>query len=278
MKHIALIVTGTMEQQALVCALDRWAAGLGHQVSFTSVQWPSFTSANLAVAAARRPVGNPRSNAGKLAAAALAKLMATPPADFAVIVDDLELVNQPHPHLVASHFCNEAKGVAETTPGGAELLASRVSLHLAAPMIESWLFPDPQALQNAGSLRGQGRWRPKTDAETFVVTDSAYDSWYQDNHPSAAKAFFVRHPKRYLNFLTGNSYREAWIAPTSPHASGAKALAALDWSKVPQPSPHMAYLHALLDDLSDMLGATYPHAVPPGTVTQRRSDGVLRNL
>lgn len=280
---VKLLVTGRMEQVALHVALREWAQRtLGLAADSFSIEAPEQVNGFTSGPPPKTPYTYTANDADppavvKFAQDLISRAQTCGSNEWLLALEDAE---RPGDAAVFTDTLRDElnRRGSTLTARQRQRMQERVSFHFAMPMIESWLFPDCNALHIAGSQHGQGQWNPASDAEQFQVADLAYTQWRQLPQSGCklhSTLNFDQHPKHYLRFLSRDTTDHPQYKETR---HGAKALAALDWSKVPQPSPHMAYLHALLDDLSDMLGATSPHAVPPGTVTQRRSDGVLRNL
>jgi hypothetical protein len=188
-------------------------------------------------------------------------------------------------------------------PRTRDTLKDKVSLHLVSPMIEAWFFADPQSLRLAGVPDlSQVSFSTQTDPEDFVTEDLAYlAATEQDCTALSALApprrkknrpkWFgslprERHPKRYLQWLCRD---EALCTCThySEVEGGAEALAQIDWScLLARPIEHMQLLRALVEDLSDRLGATTLTAITPSQLTsnaptslsQAPRDAVLRNI
>lgn len=278
MANIQLLVTGRMEQLGLPQALAKWllAAGAG-PVTFAQPEYlTGFTSASLGPSLPDYTPGDPDPPAAyQFAASIIQRGLDCRSKDFVIAIDDAESVAGQtiaagHSHL--SFYLQILMG--RSTQKELAHLRRSTSFHFVVPMAEAWLFPDLAALGTAGSKHGHGQWNPQTDAEQFQVTDDAYLAWLQTQASgwrSGSPLNPSQHPKWYLKYLCQpDNYKET--------KGGAGALATLNPALVPQPSPHMAYLHALLDDLADMAGAHYPPGVPAGTLTQRIPGGLLRNL
>ncbi len=157
------------------------------------------------------------------------------------------------------------------------LFQERCSIHFLCPMVEAYFFGEPAALKRAGAVRAPvlEETRPleamRSAEPAYLDPPDAVDhSWRSANR--------AEHPKRYLKYLVDpedqglRKYREG--------KQGRDALASLDWPQVfaHQP-PGLAYAHSLFEDLADAIGlqaSPFPGACHP--LTQRRSDGVLRNL
>ena len=275
MIDVQLVVTGKMEL-ALGNALQAFCERSAWPVLFRpSMEVTSITSARLPATPTplvRGLAGRPmKSQARKLAADVTATILERNHPDFVFVLDDVELDNDNQIPVVLDHV-RAAFDSALATATVAEIrkVRDRVSFHLARPMIEAWLFPDPAALATA-QASGKNLWDSTSDAERFAVTDSAYMEWFEANQPRSPLNP-QQHPKWYLKFLSDQRYSEA--------RDGALALAGLDWTLVPQTPPHMGYLHALLDDLGRACGQTYLPQVPAWVETRadRHAKLSLRNV
>ena len=318
--EVRLITTGTMEFHALAPALGR----LFRDHTFSVVEKTSGQHFDGITSSPLRPGGVSDSVrktidiivAEAAAQASMWEKSRTPGLIF--IVDDLELANQTAPGVVtaalAQAFTAHIDGLAnqDNRDRTRSAVRRRVSLHFAAPMIESWLFADPQGLENAGvppdrpALLGCG-----PALEDFDVIDPLYQQgdcsqctkWAQlqrtprrltrskikANRPEwcdRAMADNRRHPKRYLAWLCRDhsakrcsTYREHnGRDPTTP--TGATALAQLGWSQVLSGAVQMPFLNALIEDLA--AGLLEPCPLPASAAlapeTARKPQAVLRNI
>jgi len=221
-------------------------------------------------------------------------------ADIVLVLDDLELANRHQPERVVRVFRRAVEQHLDGLQGArrrtAIALRERVSFHLIVPMIEAWLFGDPEALRTAGVPDGVAPLLDGDDLEDFLTTrDIQYvgalehlcPCWIANGRKKADRPKWLgdkreRHPKGYLQWLCHNggaknctSYDES--------GGGARALAGLSWP-VLLDKPGLRYLGALLEDLAHALGAPTPAMRPPGgptpatSWTRRPPDHVLRNL
>ncbi|WP_156040955.1 hypothetical protein [Chondromyces apiculatus] len=209
-------------------------------------------------------------------------------ADLAVLLDDLELENADQPEIVVASVRAAVKQHLEAlrqresaakAQRVEQALRERASFHLAAPMIEAWLFADPASLPLAGvgPDRLPPKLRPGVDPEAFETDDLAFS---QDDGTTCA-AFHAQnarrrkperllwmlperfnlpgyrrelHPKAYLSWLCrnpteaqrGSTYRESH--------GGAAGLRALSWEQVLRTPAHAKFARALIHDLADALG------------------------
>jgi hypothetical protein len=270
----------------------------------------------------RLPSPGGRTNLRKLVEAAGAHLVPGrrgDPPDLLFVLDDLELDNADQPQVVVDAFRAEALAYLFDLGRDRPALAARVAaalqqqaaFHLAAPMIESWLFADPSGPANAGALPTQlpPRLQVGADPEAFQADDPAYSAddggqcvqWAglspaqlrKKSKRKANKPEWVarddkdRHPKAYLAWLCRDhgekkcsTYRETRSNPQAK--SGATALAALDWQVALSHAEQCLFLRAFVEDIADGLGI--PSPIPPGDASPLTSrhdlppDPVLRNL
>ena len=238
-------------------------------------------------------------------------------ADFVFVLDDVELVNADQPEVVVAEFRHATEihlqnlrksGLRgqHTARRLEAVLPWRASFHLVMPMIESWLFADPQGPQNAGATHLPALWNDQDDPERFKTFDAAYLAddgrscahyWALSDKQKKLKAnkpLWLRegsnqqplprdaHPKHYLAWLCRDSnehlcssYREA--------GGGTKALAKLDWISVLSRLEHCTFLRAFVEDLADALGVPPIVDVAAGcsnaltSCHQPRNPRVLRN-
>lgn len=230
--------------------------------------------------------------------------------DLLIVLDDVELANRHQPEVVVQVFrdatARHLAGLAAMDPARAsrvaQALRSRASFHLATPMIESWLFADPDGPRNAGvpANRLPPNWQSAGDPEAFLTQDPAFladdcstcTAWHalperkkKAHRPGWNKAERERHPKALLAWLCRDPAEKNCIRYRETH-EGADALAALDWAAALRSPEHCTYLRALLEDLADGLGETLETLKLPagGRVSPhtdhraRRPSPVLRNI
>lgn len=226
--------------------------------------------------------------------------------DGALVLDDLELVNQLHPERVTAVFHQAIQNHLKALPSHLAIhtqaaLLQRASFHLAVPMTESWFFADPDALQRAGvPTSATPALQPQHDLEDFTTADPHYaaaDIACCKAHldlPAAkrkkhkvlwaqAGALRTRHPKAYLAWLCRDATEKS-CSSYKESQGGAAALAHLRWERLTrQPPQHLGWLRALVNDLADLLkepglsweGDESPHtSISQGDARSR----VLRNL
>lgn len=318
--RVALVTTGRMELLALPGSLARlFPDHVFYAESFRTTHtgrrepFPGYTSAR----ARPLPEGDVPTNLDRLVRAAVATLIpeepGASPADFAFILEDLELVNKGNEQTlcdvvrrVARHHSERLdKTSPELARSTARLLRDRVSYHLAVPMPEAWFFGAPSVLRKAGipPKRLVGAAIPSGDCERFHVDDPAYltdngsacTQWISKGRPLPPRSRRGRyppwltatsreqHPKAYLAWLARNpsrpnctSYRET--------QQGRRALSRLDWYELLQNPSHATYARSMLSDLADALGISPPGLrldgaeAPLTSIRARPSAHVLRNL
>lgn len=183
-------------------------------------------------------------------------------------------------------------------------LPERASFHPVMPMIESWLFADPNGPRKAGATHLPAVWDDRRDPEYFTTTDPSYLTdaghacvrymnlpesernkqntplWLRRGTP-AEPSPRERHPKHHLAWLCRD--HEAPLCTTYKETGkAAEVLAGLDWDVVLR-REGCTFLRAFLADLADGLEHPLP-ALTRGAVNPltshlvRRNTPVLRNL
>lgn len=314
--RVALIPTGKLELLGLKPALDRAFPGHDfHCVPFAGNDpFRSFTSATLPLATLHEE----DSSLSELIGGIVDQLYPKPKSDIVFALDDLELRNRGNDAIVVDEFrlgvARHLERVKLRNPVDAlniqQLLRSSASFHLSAPMIESWLFADPDGPANARAPTTH--LPPKLiqdrDPEDFETHDQAYSSdtgqcctgtppkalpphRRTDKTPEWLKADSPRervkirreiHPKRYMAWLCRSA--EQRNCSTYSDRTGAMSLRQIAWGRVLETPTHMRFLRALLFDLADAIGS------PPAgfsligdqsdltSLRTPRSPRVLRNL
>jgi hypothetical protein len=283
--RIQLIVTGQLEQLGLHLSLRRLFASASASAEFLPPQKTQDFTSNRVGPLLRG--GEPaRSLAAKLAAALVAAVYpgrgGTLQADYAVAIDDLELVNADQPAHVLDYFAHAVRAHVETSFPSAstrdrvyQTLRERASFHLLIPMVEAYFFGEPAALGRAKATKAPCRFDSARDVEDFEVDDAGYLAPAPENAPWNATGRH-RHPKNYIRYLcdpTGKvprAYRETH--------EGTEALKALDWQRVLRAEAHAQFARALIDDIADALAVPSPCPGACSPLTARRGDGLLRNL
>ena len=310
---VALFVTGEMELGGLPDALRRDLRG--HEFEAVPIQvggrgkaepFPSFTSGTIRA-------GAPLSDDEPLMQ--LAQRIVDhqhQDADLMLLLDDLELTNRGRADVVVAQVraaFTQVVNNRQASRGGvaadrlARWLQQAVSFHLAAPMVESWLFADPEGLTRASvpTARLPSPAHLGQNPEQIALTDPAY--LHDDgadcaccerpgcvDQPKKKRPVWLlngvqgrreRHPKAALAWLLKNrsedkcsTYRE------SKH--GAESLGRLNWPAALRDRTAMTFLRALHNDLAEGLGE--PGLVLPGelapetTFWPEQADAVLRNV
>ena len=308
--RVAVLTTGKMEWHGLHLALERLFPGQHFYRVPTEAEvsssaddypYPGFTS----VALNAGHVSDPPEALLDLIERAAREALQTRDgggADHVVVVDDVELCNLGQEAQVVEVVRAGVQRYLDDRPAAceriAEALRSRVSFHLARPMIEAWLFADPAALARAGVANGEAATLPlEHDPEAFSTSDPAYlaatdascPCWVEDGRKAKTRPKWLgagpreQHPKGYLQWLCVDGAR-----PNCTHYSesdvGADALRELGWGLVlSRPEGQLAYLRALLADLAASLDqAPSTGAVASvGAATAAQPTGghrLLRNL
>ncbi|MEO5729579.1 MAG: hypothetical protein ABI134_28780 [Byssovorax sp.] len=264
----------------------------------------SFTSSDKALT-----LGKPNGNVDKIIERMVAGLVPGPdgrPPDLLVVLEDLEPPNLHQPALVVQIFrdaiARHMEMLQRDTPRLVkrveEALRPKASFHLAVPMIEAWLFADPNGPRNAGAPAGRlpPNWERARDPEAFLTRDPVYladdcsacTAWHtlllrkkKDNTPGWLKQRREVHPKAFLAWLCRDPAEHNCSRYRETH-EGAAALGALDFSAALRSPDHCTYLRALVEDLADGLGEEL--SLPTGGVApstshrERRASPSLRNI
>lgn len=275
MTRIRLFVTGKTEE-----VLDRAFTDLFPMGSFetaTDLVGAGFTGSRLNGA---RPTQRAQEALGILVGA----VQRNGGADYAILVDDLELQNVGNATGVTEYFRNAASALARTcSESTVNRLRRRVSVHVVAPMIEAYFFADRAALTAGGLAPSISPIVGPGAPEEFYTTDPAFLAPAAEN-PQALEtrkrtveqwrsAMRCVHPKHYLMYLlerSGCHYAEV--------DQGRAALRALDlrtaWSLR---GSRWGLLGALVDDVADMLDVPSPTPVRATGATSGPGQ-FLRNL
>ena len=184
--RVAILPTGRMEHLGVPHALH----ALFPNHDFYSIAkrssdkepFDSFTSSDKPLM-----LGKPNGNVDKIVEQMAAELFPGRDGrapDLLVVLEDLELPNMHQPEIVVQLFRDAiARHVGKlrgSSPPRAdkveEALLSKASFHLAVPMIEAWLFADPDGPRNAGapSERLPPNWERAKDPEEFLTQDPGY--------------------------------------------------------------------------------------------------------
>jgi hypothetical protein len=282
--RVGLIVTGRCEQKGLCDSLSR----IFPEARFELVdRVESFTCADVQELPEQAVPGT---TLDKFAASVVAAVEEDPP-DLLVAIDDLELVNAPHPELVASRLRDAVRAHLDRhewpSLAAREKVTQRVrercSFHLLAPMVEAYFFAEPEALVRAGAVQSSRVDATAIDLEEFITDDPGYLGHPVVRHQQKRKSWAIpmperaRHPKHYLRFL---------CEPTDPLTKryvetqgGAEALRRLDWTRVFAHKERVRLARSLFEDIA--FGLRVPNPFPgeghPATAGFKKAR-VLRNL
>lgn len=188
------------------------------------------------------------------------------PADFVLVIDDVELANLQQEDIITAHF-REAVRMALTkydndipTQNRYKIqIQERCSFHLLKPMVESYFFKDENALSIAGVPPGT---EPKlvhpSDLEQFQTNDS---SWLPtckiENAKHAERGnFWWRHEchsKCYLEHLVSSG-----LSSYDETNYGKRALFNLDWRTVSTCVSDVPIIRSLFEDISFWFGVENP--------------------
>lgn len=260
MAEVVLIPTGQLEHAALGPALLRLFPG---NVFHTRPQYRShdgFTSVDVSHLASGKAS---RAKIDQLARELVASVVPGQPykpADFAYVIEDLELINDHQPDVVVQVFRDAVMRHIEsnwpslnTRQRVYAAVRDRCSFHLFRPMTEAYFFGESAALQRAGVAPPQAPQLVHSDWEQFLSSDTAYLGLPAGSDRVVDMPERQRHPKSYLHYLCDPTLADKKCRYKETKG-GVAALRALDWPQVLTPAPHCPFLHALLDDLAEALG------------------------
>ena len=208
------------------------------------------------------------------------------PADYAFALEDLELANDDQPQQVVNVFREAVRTCLPHLYDTAlrqnrceTQVVLRCSFHLLRPMIEAYLFADPEALRRAGVKQAPALLADH-DLEDFETDDQRYRSIISGSPENSALR--LRHPKWYLRWLcdpTGEPRKKAFRETRE----GVAAVRELDWNRVLGQPGRCPFLRSFVVDLADALELALPF--PDGDchpLTARHNPGqrdpVLRNI
>ena len=312
--RVALIPTGKLELLGLSQALVR--AFPDHEFFCVPLSgndpFRSFTSATLPLPSLHEQ----DSSLSELIGGIVDQLYPRSRCDLVVVLDDLELRNRGHDAIVIDEFrqavARHLTRVQARAPAAVrdiqQLLRQSASFHLAAPMVESWLFADPDGPARAGAPAAHlpPRLIHARDPEDFATDDTEYSAdtgqcctvrnalpphaqkaalpeWLKVDSPrERVKVLREVHPKRYMAWLC-RSPTERNCSTYSDRA-GAESLKHIAWGRTLETPGHMRFLRALLFDLADALNSAPVGFSLTGeqadltSVNTPRSPRVLRNL
>jgi hypothetical protein len=279
MPSIGLITTGKCEHRALASSLQQVFSSEHECVvrSLNDSPSRSITSAPLSDPA---PIVS-RTLFDDLVKDVVAAFDQRDPPDFVFVIDDLELANLTTPQnvtrLVADGF---RRYISRETRTHRELarVRERCSFHLLCPMLETYFFGEPDALRRAGATR-TAILDASRHLEEFRAADLAFLGPEDVQGHDWRTPDRMRHPKRYLRFLSDPDDTKRVSSRYREGRDGAAALGTPDWAQVfaYQP-PGIAFAHSLFEDLADALGVPDPFPGTSHPLTARRSGGTLRNL
>lgn len=276
MTRIGLITTGECEHRALPASLRRVFAGVEVELERPLRPVPSITSNYLSYPGPT--IGGTKID--RFVESIMSTLESRGSPDFVLAIDDLELPNVETPHHV-TRLVSDAFRRYLGTPTHRELeqLRTRCSFHLLCPMLETYFFGEPAALERAGSTRPP-ILDPSHHLESFKSDDEQFLA-YSDvpghrRHPWR-RPDRRRHPKRYLGFLVDPTDEQRTVYTES--VGGCRALATLDWAQVFRYSPPgITFARSLFEDLADALEVPNPFPGASHPLTSPRAGGLLRNL
>jgi hypothetical protein len=291
MPVVVLIPTGKLEHAALATALARVFPGVIFNTRPHDEHLAGFTSNDVTKIILGR---QPQSSVEELAANLVASIVPGrrgEAADYAVVVEDLELKNDHQPDHVIEVFREAVRrhvlrnwSSQNKQDGVFGAIRNRCSFHLFRPMTEAYFFGEPLALSRAGAVDA-AKLDLAPDLECFQTNDAAFLGLPADPRLKKHRRIVnmperQRHPKSYLHYLCdptltdpNKKYREI--------EGGVAALQKLDWGQVVAAAPHCPFLHSFLDDLSFALNHPLPfitkdHAEPRTMIG--RPDLLLRNI
>jgi hypothetical protein len=307
--RVAILPTGRMELQGVPRALE--ALFPAHEF-YAVCQRPSHLDPFDSFTSAGRPLTLAQTNRNvvKIVERVAAELVPGrngDAPDLLFVLEDLELPNKHQPEVVvqvfreatATHVARLQSTNSKLADRVTEALRSKASFHLATPMIEAWLFADPNGPRNAGvpADRLPPNWEHMRDPEDFLTRDPVYltddcstctvwralpSNKAKDHTPGWCKEQREAHPKAFLQWLCRDPAEKNCTQYRETH-EGADALEVLDWAAVLSSSEHCAYLRALVEDLADGLDETFAFPVEGrvSLLTSRfapRPSWILRNI
>jgi hypothetical protein len=293
MPRIALIPTGAMEHTALPASLSKLFPG----VEFISLppdrNLDGFTSTDVSIV-----LGNQNAPVLRRVDDLAATMVATVSpgglrrdrCDFAMVIEDLELVNDHQPALVITAFRQAVDRHIAALPAQATrdrslaLIQKQCSFHLLRPMTEAYFFGDPAALQRAAIVR-QPQLLPVLDCELFQTTDTDYLAIPAGTRLHGRTRFphmpdRQRHPKAYLQYLCDPTLADRRLRYRETQ-NGVSALTNLNWQRVLSDPAHCPFARAFLDDIAYAVNQPLPWLQQTSTVPTSfpgPQGRVLRNI
>lgn len=284
--RVALLPTGKLELLGLAQALGR--AFPEHEFHCVALSgndpFRSFTSATLPLSSLHER----DSSLSELVGGVVDQLYPRQTSDLVVVLDDLELRNRGNEAIVVDelrqavtrHLARVQSRAPHAVRDIQQLLRQSASFHLAAPMVESWLFADPDgpARAHAPAAHLPPKLRHGLDPERFETDDPDYSAdtgqcctarnalplhaqkaalpeWLKTDAPRARiQVLREAHPKRYMAWLCRSPAKRN--CSTYSDRAGAESLKQIAWDRVLAIPGHMRFLRALLFDLADALDST----------------------
>lgn len=321
-RRVALVVTGRLELEALPAALARLFPGVSFEIASTlekeslrdstSTRVDPLRNQECVDDVARRAAtsgAKPTTIAideliGHLAGCITGKQAA----DFAVLIEDLELCNRNNePNVIEAVRQSVRRHLGElgkrsVMRGDVRELETafqaRASFHLLDPMVEAYFFDERRALERAGVPTSVSSQRSAVDPERFSVAPDVEPEYFApvgecDRHrrPKERRCPWdgddrAEHPKKYLKYLCREAPPHEFCSTYKETRGGVAALRDLDWSSVLGTNGSSPYLRALIEDLEDALGVSpnlpgWPNAASSNAITARSGaprERCLRNL
>lgn len=279
MPSIGLITTGQCEHRALASSLQQLLGGEPGNIVWSLGDRPSRSITSNPLTDPAPPFA--RTLIDDLVNDVVAAFDHRDAPDFVFALDDLELANAATPQNVTRFVADGFRRYAlRETRTHRELarVRERCSFHLLCPMLETYFFGEPDALRRAGATRS-AILDTSRHLEEFQAADLAFIGLRDVPGHDWRTPDRMRHPKRYLRFLSDPDDTKPVSSRYREGRDGAAALATLDWAQVfaYQP-PGIAFAHSLFDDLADALGVENPFPGACHPLTVRRPGGTLRNI
>lgn len=288
MARIKLIVTGDMEKLALHTSLQQVFPG---ERDGEEVIWDKPRKSQCVTSHQLQLERSPSHPMRELAKAMIAEAgigKTGTPADLVIVIDDVELGNLGQETIIATHFRIAVeeelrKYNTATETRYRNIIREKCSFHLLKPMVEAYLFGDPNALRIAGVPTGINHCLVHpSDVEQFQTYDTEWlPACYAENVKKQQNTPWWRHeyhPKHYIEHLT----ERGQVFYEETH-HGKNALMQLNWNKVPKCQPDTPIIRSLFEDISDWFGiqnpisgATHPAFYPTKAVN--RESLLLRNM
>ena len=182
--------------------------------------------------------------------------------DMVLIVEDLELCNLDQPQIVIQWVCRSIREVLETEYSSqhhreraAQRIRETVSFHLLSPMVEAYFFADRNSLTLAQVPDPCDLHLVSDDLEAFETNHPGY----LQSEPRRAVDQPGRHPKNFIRYLSGGSYRE------SKHGTG--ALINLNWNNLNRGAFGSQLIRSMFEDVADVAGVQNPIGGPISELT-----------